>query len=363
MKQITWVTPTFFIDVDIQIVPKLSEKYKIIWVVFGNKKPEIFSHMEGLQNDNLMLEYYEIKSKWYSPMYFFENIRMNNNLKQKNSDIIYYDSAPQLFAYYAAILSLPVDNTIFATHNVKTPKGASREAMARYYMGKLLRHYKNFHVFSYNQKLYLESWVSGKNVLFAPLTLKDYGQSKHHNYNSDCINFLSFGHIRKYKRIDILIMAAQKLYEETNIKFKVTITGTCKNWDDYMKLIKYPDLFDLRIGFVDDNSIPKLFANADYLVLPYQDLAQSGAITVAFNYNIPVITSDIPQFKEFVEEGQNGFLFKSESIEDLKDKMKMLLEKPKSEYLQLQMTTKKYVEKNYSLQAIADKYIDYLDCF
>lgn len=363
MKSITWVTPTYFIDVDIQIVPKLSDVYKISWVIFGNKKPEIFSSMESLQNDNLTLEYYEIKSKWYSPLSFFENIRLNNYLKGKKGDIVYYNSAPQLFAYYAAKFTLPVDTTIFATHNVKTPKGASREAMARYYMGKLLRHYNNFQVFSNNQKKYLESWVSGKNVLYAPLTLKDYGQSKRHNYNRDCVNFLSFGHIRNYKRVDILILAAQKLYEETNIKFKVTITGTCNNWDAYLKLIKHPEIFDLRIGFVADSSIPTLFANADYLVLPYQDLAQSGAITVAFNYYIPVITSDIPQFKEFVEEGQNGFLFKSESIEDLKDKMKMLLEMPESNYFQLQMTTKKYVEKNYSLQAIADKYTDYFNRF
>ena len=105
----------------------------------------------------------------------------------------------------------------------------------------------------------------------------------------------------------------------------------------------------------------KLFANADYLVLPYQDLAQSGAITVAFNYGVPVITSDIPQFLEFVEEGVNGFLFQSENVDSLKKVLLKALDLPRSEYNNLLKSTDKFVSENYSLKAITSRYKEYFN--
>ena len=114
---------------------------------------------------------------------------------------------------------------------------------------------------------------------------------------------------------------------------------------------------------MDDDEIAGLFANADYLVLPYQDLAQSGAITVAFNYSVPVITSDIPQFQEFVEEGRNGYMFKSEDVQGLKEVMKKALLQSKDTYTSLVSSTEQYVKENYSLETIVQRYINYFNSF
>ena len=43
-------------------------------------------------------------------------------------------------------------------------------------------------------------------------------------------------------------------------------------------------------------------------MLPYQDVAQSGPHMIAYNYNLPVIASDIEGFAERVEDGENSFL-------------------------------------------------------
>lgn len=58
---------------------------------------------------------------------------------------------------------------------------------------------------------------------------------------------------------------------------------------------------------IDDEEIPELFTKSDYLVLPYEDVAQSGPHMIAYNYNLPVIASDIDGFKERVVDGENGF--------------------------------------------------------
>jgi glycosyltransferase involved in cell wall biosynthesis len=361
MKRITWLTPTFFLDVDALIVPELSKTFKIVWIICGNRESDEYLELKAkTKSEDLSVEFYQLRAKWYSPFSYVETRNLYQYLIDKQSDIIYIDNAPQLFSYIAAIRALPIARTVFATHNVKTPKGARHEKLARYYMVRLLKHFQNFQTFSKNQRDYLNTLVKGKNVLYAPLTLKDYGIAGTRTSDSK-INFLSFGHIRNYKRIDLLIEAAQMLYEETGVEFKVTIAGHCTNWQEYAGLIKYPQLFDLKIGFIKDRDIPELFANADYLVLPYQDLAQSGAITVAFNYNIPVITSDIPQFKEFVTDNVNGFLFTSESAIDLKNIMAKVLDFSSEKYQELVYSTTEYVKQNYSLSAIANLYINYFN--
>ena len=361
MKSIAWLTPISFIDVDILIVPELSKKFRIEWTIVGMSKPAIFSKLETFSNTNLNVYFYQLQSKWYSPRTYFDYRKLFKQFTDSGSDIFYIDMAPQLFAFMAAKNILPKEKTVFATHNVKTPKGARLERLARHYMHRLLHTFDNFQVFSKNQLEYLNGLVKGKNILYAPLALKEYGAKGERTLNVDKVNFLSFGHIRRYKRIDLLIDAAQQLFEETGEEFLVTIAGNCPNWSQYSNSIRHPKLFDLHIGFVDDCEVAGLFANADYLVLPYQDLAQSGAITVAFNYGVPVITSDIPQFQEFVIDGSNGFLFKSEDVESLKEIMGKALGMTQMDYKKLKNSTIDYVEENYSLQSITKRYIEYFN--
>lgn len=363
VEYIHWLTPASFIDVDILIVPQLAKEFKICWMILGRRKPCVYDKLEAMSSDRLQVSFYRIKSKWFLPTSFIEYKRLFKSMSESSSNLIYIDMAPQLFAYYAANAVLPKERTVFATHNVNTPRGARLEKMARYYMGKLLHNFQNFQVFSRNQLACLESKVQGKNVLYAPLALKEYGPKGSRTQHQGVVNFLSFGHIRHYKRIDLLIDAAQSLYEETGKKFKVTIAGNCPSWGEYARKIRFPELFDLQIGYVSDDYVAELFSNADYLVLPYQDLAQSGAITVAFNYGVPVITSDIPQFREFVEEGTNGFMFKSENVESLKNVMCHALVLEKENYDALLQSTEKYVRDNYSLRSITEKYIEYFNSF
>ena len=141
----------------------------------------------------------------------------------------------------------------------------------------------------------------------------------------------------------------------------MTIVGNCKNWEQYQTLITKPELFDVRIGFVENEDIPSYFNDADFFVLPYQDLAQSGAITVAFQYNVPVITSDIIQFKEFNADSSCGFMFKNCDSHDLSVKMEQALEMSKQEIVEMKISQKNFVVKEFSAQSILGKYIDYLE--
>ncbi len=358
MDSIAWITADYFLDVDYPIVPHIGNDFEIDWyILLGASEICTKKTIDACKNKRVRIHFIELSCKWYSPSAFFEYLKIFRSIKEKSYDLIYINLSSYLYPYWVADIVFDKNNVIFSAHNVTTPKGARYEKLARLNISFLLSRFNNFHVFSENQKRVLKSRVSGKKILCAPLALKNYGILPQKEQDEENIfHFLSFGHIRGYKRIDLLIMAAQLVYEQTNRLFKVTIAGTCKDWEKYYKLIKYPFLFNIRIGFISDSDIPALFNSHMFLVLPYQDLAQSGAITVAFNYNLPVITSNIPQFKEFVIEGTNGYLFESESIESLCAILIHCLNMNVNDYHLLCKQTKDFVSKNYSLDTIIAKY-------
>ncbi|KJF43880.1 glycosyltransferase family 4 protein [Draconibacterium sediminis] len=357
--KIVWITADYFLDVDYPIVPSIGNNFEIDWYILLDSFPiDVKKIKDACKTKNIKVHFYKLYKKWYSPLSFFEILNLYKQVKRESADIIYANISSYVFPYLLADIVFDKSNIIFATHNVNTPKGARYENLAKLNMSFLLRRFKNFHVFSENQKNVLESRVNGRNILYAPLALKDYGKSSNHLLR-DKLHFLSFGHIRDYKRIDLLIKAVQLVYEQTNKLFKVTIAGTCKDWDKYQRLIKYPFLFDLKIGYINDHEIPTLFNSHKFLVLPYQDLAQSGAITVAFNYNMPVVTSNIQQFKEFVHDGINGFSFNSESVESLSAVLIDCLNMTTDDYGLLCKQTNQFISQNYSTKSIIDRYRTY----
>lgn len=357
--KIVWITADYFLDVDYPIVPSLGNDFEIDWYILLDSFPIDKNKITAAcKTKNITVHFYKLYKKWFSPLSMFEILNLYKQVKRENADIIYANLSSYVFPYFLADIVFDKSNIIFATHNVTTPKGARYENLAKLNMSFLLRRFKNFHVFSENQKNVLETRARGKSILYAPLALKDYGVSSNEPL-SNKLHFLSFGHIRDYKRIDLLINAVQLVYEQTDKLFKVTIAGTCKDWEKYQRLIKYPFLFDLKIGYIDDSEIPTLFNSHKFLVLPYQDLAQSGAITVAFNYNMPVITSNIQPFKEFVHVGINGFSFSSESVESLAAVLINCLNMTTVDYQLLCKQTHQFISQNYSTKSIIDRYRTY----
>jgi glycosyltransferase involved in cell wall biosynthesis len=129
--------------------------------------------------------------------------------------------------------------------------------------------------------------------------------------------FLFFGGIKFYKGLDILIMACEQLAREGVTNFELTIAGSGDYWEHCRTLIKTPQLYNLQVGFVDENQIPDLFAAADFLVLPYRDVTQSGPLALSHQYNLPAIGSAHEGFKEHIQSGINGYLFQDEDVNDL----------------------------------------------
>ena len=365
MKKISWISCDGFIDTDLPIIVRLQHYYRIRFILtvsYNNSIDYLQMINNELGEDSKVEVVYvkqndRLKSLKNIPTY----LKIVNSAKSFNADIYYISFQGMPYALPLYKLLLPISKCVVPCHNVSTPAGATNEKLAKWTTKWWIGSFKNINVFSLSQKQLLESSYSNKNILYTPFYLKDYGSLKKNldKMHSKPICFLAFGNIVRYKRIDLLIEAANILVERGVKGFVVRVAGNCKNWEDYERLIKYPEQFQLMIRRIPNEDIVDLFEDAHYFVLPYQDIAQSGSITVAFNYNVPTIVSDIPQFHEFVESGKTGLTFESRNATSLANVMQYCIEQHDNMYEALCKNQRVFIHEHYTEEIITKNYLDY----
>ena len=141
----------------------------------------------------------------------------------------------------------------------------------------------------------------------------------HFNLSSKDKVILFFGYIRKYKGLHILIDAMQSVLQQMPVK--LLVAGEFYDSEEkYREQIK--QLYLENSVFVFDSYIPNeevglYYSAADVVVLPYLSATQSGIIQIAYNYNKPVITTNVGGLPEVVAEGKTGFIVPAKDAEAL----------------------------------------------
>lgn len=360
--RISWITADYFIDVDLPIVSSLADEYDICWIIVLQKSVNLDYEKliyERIGNKGINIRIVKTSHRARDPLLAVEYYKILKLATLNRPDIFYVAIVGMPYFMPLAKVLLPKNKIICAVHNVSTPLGASKQRLTKIYTKFIIKSFRNIHVFSENQKAELEEYSKHKNILLAPLALKSFGESN--LVPGGIITFLNFGIIRDYKRVDVLIRAANEVYEETGMVFKIKICGACSNWEKYGRLIKYPFLFDLKIGTIPNDEIAEMFATSHYYVLPYQDVAQSGALAVGLNYNLPAIVSDLSAFKEFVQDRETGFVMEIASVNSLKSIMVFILRNHDEIYPKLKKNQKRFVEKKMSLDFIVSAYSKYIN--
>lgn len=362
-RKIAWITVPAFISTDRFIVPELSKYYDIDWYLIqkNNEKIDFLDSITSLSNEfGFVLEIEKINFRNSDIRTAGAYRKFLNKIKDRNYDLVY--SVMIGIPYYMPLLRLIIGNkkTLIAIHNVHVPKGGSMYLPSIVYTRFSIASFKFFQTFSASQKKELLKIAPNKYCDNVNFVLMDYGTPSLLRKDGT-ITFLSFGIIRQYKRIDVLINAAQTAYEKTGIEFKVIIAGGCDNWSDYQDLIKYPKLFDLRIKRIEDKDVPNMFAECDYFVAPYQDIAQSGSAIIAVNYNVPIIASRLEAFENYIEDGKTGFLIDPASYDQLVEKMVYVLQNHSRYYVDMRAQIEHEKNAKFSAESVAKLYMKNFD--
>lgn len=355
-KKILWFTADFFIDVDRQLVPYLrkNSEYEIKWVVVQS-----FVGAKVIEHEDY--EIWNLHHRAKDPRTFFELKKYFKKAGLAQYDLVYSDA---LGFYYYPVLLHCIGKTSFihAAHNVNPYPVWPWDLKLQ--VKYIFQNGKNFQMFSKHTARWFKEHYPMKSFFYAPMVVKDFGKVQTDNYKVDeqKVNLLFFGNVVANKRLDLLIDAVKELPENIQNKVHLNICGNCRmNKKAFLQQIGDCKSISTYFKRIPDEEIPELFTKHQFFMLPYQDVAQSGPHMIAYNYNLPVIASDIDGFAERVEDGVNGFLFCMNDKEALKTAIIKAVTMSSFDYQRMKDKLKAYVEENYSLKAVSNKYIDYFN--
>lgn len=140
--------------------------------------------------------------------------------------------------------------------------------------------------------------------------------ANHHVFSITEKYLLYFGVIRPYKGLSVLYEAIKNHPDCLN-GYKIVVAGSGK--DEASEKMKTDSHFIVINKFLSNNEVVELAKGASVLLCPYLSVSQSGIPQTMYVFNKPMIASDLDGFKEIVNDGVNGILFKTGNPDALAD--------------------------------------------
>ena len=143
---------------------------------------------------------------------------------------------------------------------------------------------------------------------------------------------LFWGQIKAVKGLDLLLDALPHVVKRFP-SLRLIIAG--RVWKDhysvYNALINEKGMTDhvvSHIQYIPDACVGYYFHATDLVVLPYRRIYQSGVLLMAMSYGSPVLVSDLEGMTEIIQDNKNGFVFRSNDSDHLKQRLDEILSDP-----------------------------------
>lgn len=129
------------------------------------------------------------------------------------------------------------------------------------------------------------------------------------NLDSSCRYILFFGFIRRYKGLDILLEAIK---DERIRSSGIQLIIAGEFYDDraaYETLISsVSGQVKLFTDFIPNSEVKYYFSAADLVVQPYRNATQSGITQIAYQFEKPMVVTNVGGLPEGVPDGKVGFV-------------------------------------------------------
>ena len=298
------------------------------------------------------------------PYYIIKNISIaiRAHKAQKFDYIHSYD--PIFFGFSATLINLFIRAKVIIEVNshLKTAPfmlktGISIKMKKIIFMFLVKISFRNAHIIKILNRKHLEEWqalIGNKHIImfedFVPTHIFNSLKSHDEKY------VLFLGHPFYLKGVDILIKAFLNIADKFP-EYRLKIVGHChggeKEREEYIKMANGNRKIEIHKP-VFYNEAVNLVQKCTFLVLPSRSDAMPRVLIEAMSCGKAMIGSRVGGIPDLIKHGVNGFLFESENVNDLADKMQSLLEsvelrekmgKRSLELVNERYSSLKYVEK------------------
>ena len=356
-KRIAWITPDYFYDVDYPIVGELMAFYDIKWyVIWGKGSKRVIPH-----NGNIH-KLFESPYRYRDPRVIKLYYELIKDIKANNNDIIYNGFSGIPYFYPLLFLLFDKKKIVHEGHEIDPYVSVNHDILSVWYTRYFLRRVGHTQVFSRHAEKQFHVLYPNRECTYVPMVTKDYGAPKHIIPSNKKV-FLFFGGVRKTKRFDVLLDAFLSLDDIVSSQAELWVYGYCDGpeRDYYLKSAEGRDNIIMKLDFVPDDLVADLFCSSTYLVQPYQQITQSGPMMIAYHYNLPIIATNIDGFRERILDGENGFLFEKNNVNDLKRVLSNCIKQSLEDYTRIKQNAQKFSDSEYGKGAVISKYRLMLD--
>ena len=126
---------------------------------------------------------------------------------------------------------------------------------------------------------------------------------------------LFFGFIRAYKGLDLLIRAmAEPAVKSLGVKLLVAgeFYEDEKPYFDLIHTLDISDSIILHSHFINNDEVRYYFSAASLVVQPYRSATQSGVTQVAYQFDKPMVVTNVGGLAEIVPDGKCGYVVPTE---------------------------------------------------
>ena len=355
---IVYFNPDCFLDTDITVLHYLTNDFHVVWFyLYESHKakemrynPEIAK--EYADKYGITLEIVDQKMRRRNLKNLFLYRKVANLINSYNPDIVYSSC---IFPFWTLCNNkIECKNKVLGIHDVSlhSYKFSLAKHWTQYNKERWIRRFENIFTFSINQHNLLKEKFHKESSMVG-MSYKYFGNSNLEPQPiQQGVKILFFGRIDKYKGLDLLIQTLEELKLQGVKNLNLTIAGKGNSWEDCKGLIKSPELYNLKIRFIDNSEIPDLMSSHHFLVLPYRNATQSGPLVTALGYNIPVIAPDFGCFSDTLNNEASVLYQQGNLIEALRIVSKM----DEVDYLR-KRNAMNSLRENYSEEKIANNYI------
>lgn len=182
---------------------------------------------------------------------------------------------------------------------------------------------------------------------------------------------LAFGKWGTYKRLELLIEASREIFAILPDTELVIAGGDHPKTPGYVASMaeRHANSQIRFLGYIPEEAVPELFQSASIAVMPYTSSAgSSGVAHLAAQHGVPIMASDIPDFRELVEHErlaiefftpEDGISFAAKAVQLLNAPSRLLAMAQQNFAAALQMTmpevVRQYIrsfDRNHRLQVL-----------